>query len=214
MVIDIVSAFDRDAEDYDLWYREEPSSLIFESEIRALETFGLKGIGIEIGVGTGVFSSRLDVPLGLDPSIKMVEMSMSRGISVVQGLGEFLPFKSGRLDYALIILTICFLKNPVATIREAHRILKHGGHIILGFIPRKSKWGKLYSKKKSEGHRIYRYAHFYTLEEVEKLLENECFKVEGYSATLSQAPEVFVEVESPSSDVSERGFVCVRAVRE
>jgi len=66
MVIDIVSAFDRDAEDYDLLYREKPSSLIFESEIRALETFGLKGIGIEIGVGTGVFSSRLDVSLGLE----------------------------------------------------------------------------------------------------------------------------------------------------
>jgi len=124
MTVGIISAFDRNAEDYDLWYHEEPGSLIFESEVRALEVFGLNGISIEIGVGTGVFSSRLKIPLGLDPSLKMVRMSKRRGISTVQGLGGFLPLKSGCLNYALIILTICFLKNPVTSIRETHRILK------------------------------------------------------------------------------------------
>ena len=213
MVIDVVSSFDRYAEDYDLWYREEPGSSIFESEIRALETFGLRGIGIEIGVGTGVFSSRLDVSIGLDPSIKMVKMSKSRGISVVQGLGEFLPFKSACLDYVLILFTICFLKTPAVSIRETHRVLKQGGRTVVGFVPRNSMWGRLYLKKGSRGHRFFRHVHFYTLDEVETLLENEGFKVEGYSATLSQAPDLFMGVESPSSDVNNCGFVCVGASR-
>jgi hypothetical protein len=43
-----------------------------------------------------------------------------------------------------------------------------GGDVIIGFIPRNSKWGKLYLKKKTDGHRFYKHAKFYTLDEVKE----------------------------------------------
>jgi len=211
MEMEVISAFDKSAEDYDSWYHKEPGSLIFESEVRAVEVFPLMGLGVEIGVGTGVFSSRLKVPLGLDPSLRMLRIARRRGLSVVQGLGEFLPIKSRSLDYVLFILTICFLRNPSISFREAWRILKNEGHIIIGFIPRNSQWGELYSKKGGEGHSIYRYARFYTLDEVEEMLRAVGFKVQEYSATLYQGPKELAEVETPSNNVKRQGFICVKA---
>jgi len=91
--------------------------------------------------------------------------------------------------------------------------LKYGGNVIIGFIPRNSKWGKLYLKKKIEGHRLYKHANFYTLDEVEEILEREGFRTIETSATLCQAPETVRKVEEPSSDVSGSGFVCIKAVK-
>jgi len=213
MNIETVSAFDKNVEDYDLWYREEPGSLIFESEVRAVESFSLRGSGIEIGVGTGIFSSRLKIAIGLDPSVEMLERAKGRSVSVIRGFAESLPVKDGCLDYVVFLLTICFLKDLALSFREAWRILSEGGQIIVGFIPRNSRWGELYSKKGSEGHETYKYARFYTLGEVESLLTAAGFKLEGYSATLSQEPEVFREIENPSSDLDGHGFVCVKAIK-
>ncbi|MHA1710607.1 MAG: class I SAM-dependent methyltransferase [Candidatus Freyarchaeota archaeon] len=82
----------------------------------------------------------------------------------MQGLAEFLPIRSECLDYALLIFTICFLKKPMFSLREARRVLKHKGTIIIGFISRDSGWGRLYLKKKAEGHKLYGYANFYSPE--------------------------------------------------
>lgn len=210
---EIVSAFDQNTKDYTRWYDKEPGSLIFESEVKALETFPLKGFGIEVGVGTGEFSARLNIPLGLDPSLKMLEIARKRGISTIRGLGEHLPVKNESLDYVLLNFTICFLSNPAKSLSEAWRILKYGGFIIIGFIPRESYWGRAYLKKGRQGHRIYRYARFHTLNEVEELLRDGKFKIEGYSATLSQGIGEKAKVETPSSKIGKHGFVCIKAAK-
>jgi len=208
-----ISAFNRCAEEYDEWYHKEQGSLIFESEMKAIEALAPEGLGVEVGVGTGVFSSRLGVFLGVDPALRMIKIAKRRGTNVVQALGELLPVKDKCLDYVLFVFTICFLSGTRSSLREAWRVLKYGGNVIIGFIPRNSKWGKLYLKKKTEGHRLYKHANFYTLGEVKEILEGEGFRTIKSSATLSQGPETIREVEEPSSDVSGRGFICINAVK-
>ena len=44
--MDIISTFERNAEEYDRWYREEPGSLIFESEVKAIKVMSLKGMAL------------------------------------------------------------------------------------------------------------------------------------------------------------------------
>lgn len=213
MQMEIISAFNKCTKEYDKWYSKEPGSLVFKSEVKAIEALAPEGLGVEVGTGTGVFSSRLGVFLGVDPALDMIKIAKNRGVNVVQALGEFLPIKNECLDYVLLVFTICFLRNPWSSLREAWRVLRRGGNVIVGFIPRNSKWGKLYLKKKAEGHRLYKYANFYALEKVEEMLEERGFKTIKYSATLSQEPETVRKVEEPSNDVSGRGFVCIKAVK-
>lgn len=213
MEMEVISAFNRRAKEYDEWYSKKPGSLVFESEVKAIEVLAPEGLGVEVGVGTGVFSSKLGVFMGVDPALRMIKMAKKRGVNVVQATGEFLPIKNECLDYVLLAFTICFLRDPWSSLREAWRVLRHRGNVIVGFIPRNSKWGKLYLKKKAEGHGLYKYANFYALEEVEEMLEKEGFKTTKYSATLSQEPKNVRKVEEPSSDVSGCGFICIKAVK-
>jgi len=213
MEMDVITAFNKRATEYDEWYFEEPGLLIFESEVKAIEALVPEGLVAEVGVGTGVFSSRLGVFLGVDPALRMIKIAKKRGVNVVQAIGEALPVRDGCLDYVLLIFTICFLRNPLSSLREVWRVLGHGRSVIIGFVSRNSEWGGLYLKKKAERHDLYRHANFYTLKEVEGMLKSEGFKAIKYSATLFQAPQSVSRVEEPSSDVSERGVICIRAVK-
>jgi ubiquinone/menaquinone biosynthesis C-methylase UbiE len=213
MKMEAISAFNRCAEEYDKWYYKEQGSLIFESEVKAIEALAPQGIGIEVGVGTGVFSSRLGVFLGVDPALRMIKIAKSRGVNVVQALGELLPIKSEGLDYVLFVFTICFLRDTQASLREAWRVLKFGANLIIGFIPRNSKWGKLYLKKKTDGHRFYKHANFYTLDEVKEILKREGFITIKSSAALLQEAETVRKVEEPSTDVSGHDFICIKAMK-
>jgi ubiquinone/menaquinone biosynthesis C-methylase UbiE len=63
---------------------------------------------VEIGVGTGRFASALGVPLGVEPSESMRRIARKRGIEVISGKAEALPFRDGCLDYVLMV-TVCLL---------------------------------------------------------------------------------------------------------
>jgi ubiquinone/menaquinone biosynthesis C-methylase UbiE len=213
MEMEVISTFDRNAEDYDRWYSEKSGKLVFESEVRAIGSLDFGGFGVEVGIGTGAFSLRLDVPLGLDPALKMIEIAKRQGVDVVRAIGESLPIKNNCLDYVLFAFTICFLRSLQDSLREAWRVLRPGGNVIVGFISHSSEWGELYSKKKVEGHRFYRYAKFHTVEEVEEALGHADFKIQKCLGTLSQKHGAVTAIEEPSSDVSQSGFVCIKAMK-
>lgn len=214
--MECVTAFNRDPEGYDKWHSEGPGSLIFESEVKAIEPLLPRGLGVEVGVGTGVFSSRLRIPIGIDPALNMIRLSKKKGIEAVLGMCESLPIRSECLDYVLLVFTICFLGDPVQSFREIGRVLKERGSLILGFIPRDSIWGKLYEEKKLQDHLLYRYARFYTLEEVRRMLHRSGFRVTEGRATLRQPPPAVKEVEAPSDVLepdSQYGLICLKATK-
>ncbi len=49
----------------------------------------------------------------------MLKLAKERGIQVIQGVGEELPFRDGTFDFVLIVVTFCFVENPVNILREA-----------------------------------------------------------------------------------------------
>ena len=71
------------------------------------------------------------------------------------------------------------------------------GKIVIGFIPRQSLWGKLYRRKKEQGHPFYRFARFYSIKEIEHLMMGAGFSMQGIISTLFQKPGEVHELEIP-----------------
>lgn len=97
--------FDAYAKEYDSGYLEHP--LLFESEARAINALGLRGMVLEVGVGSGAFASRLKIDVGVDLSFNMLLSAKRReregeeeaggGVAVVvQAAANYLPAVSKR----------------------------------------------------------------------------------------------------------------------
>lgn len=205
-------AFDLQAEEYNLWYQKNKE--VLESECKLIKSFNLKGLGIEIGVGTGVFAPCSNISIGIDPAIKMLKIAKNKGIDVVRAVGETLPFKGEIFDFVIMIATLCFLERPRDVLKETWRVLKNRGSLVVCILPKDSKWGELYEKKKSEGHEIYKFAHFYTFKDAISLINDTGFKVVMSRSTLRQPPGETFKAEEPEDGFQGHGFACIKAVKD
>jgi len=169
-----LESFDNFALDYDSWF--EKHKIEFELELNAIrKLLPEAGKGIEIGAGTGRFSQALGIAFGIEPSKSMRDIASSRGVNVVAGMAESLPVGNESYDYALFVTTDCFLENPEIAYREALRILKRDGFVIVGIIDRNSHLGRKYKETKNKS-KFYKDATFHSVQEVQAELEKAGFK--------------------------------------
>ncbi len=177
--------FDLFYEEYDGWFEKHAD--LYRAELEALGPLvrrfqhgpsprGAGAVGLEIGVGSGMFAAPLGCPLGVDPSMAMAVRARARGISVALGVAEYLPVRAESLDYCLMVTTICFVDDPLGSLREAWRVLRPGGGIVVGFVDSESHLGRLYQERRGQS-RFYRDAVFFSCKEVEELLEMGGFQI-------------------------------------
>ncbi|MDH7508296.1 MAG: class I SAM-dependent methyltransferase [Methanomassiliicoccales archaeon] len=204
--------FDKIAGEYNRWY--ETHKEIFLCETEAIKSFNLRGLGLEVAIGTGSIASEVGINVGVDPSYPMLLYAKDKGIDVVQALGETLPFKNEIFDFVLISTTLCFVVDRISVMKEVHRVLKGKGRVVVCFIPRDSVWGRYYIEKGRHGHRIYRHARFLSLDEIIELLETSCFVVKKIVSTLRFGPEDEPTIECPMEGIANGGFVCVEAEKK
>ncbi len=213
--IEVFNAF---GDDYDRWF-EEKGRLVFETELLLFKsiTQNIKSPSIEIGSGSGRFASALRVDFAVEPSKKLREISIKRGVIPIATRGEDVPFDDGIFQTVFIIVTLCFSSRPELILRESARILHKDGNLILGLVLRDSLWGKLYERKKKEGHTFYRVANFYTLEEIENMLESVGLEIYDIYSTLTLPPDRIKEIQKPVHGyIKDAGFsgIIARKIRE
>ncbi|MBA7707387.1 hypothetical protein ES703_116259 [subsurface metagenome] len=127
-----ISPFEKYAEQYEEWFVE--NRWVYEAELRAVKAMlSAGGHGVEIGVGTGRFAEPLGIKIGVEPSKRMREIAQKRGIQVLDGVAEEVPFYDCEFDFVLMVTTICFVDDINRALLEAHRVLSHGGYLIIGF---------------------------------------------------------------------------------
>lgn len=203
------SAFSIHHSRYEAWFIRHEAA--YHSELLAIRALmPWRGLGLEIGVGTGRFAGPLGMQIGIDPSKTMLTYSIKRGVAGIQGVAEALPFKNAVFDHALVVTTICFVEDPKAMLAEARRVLKPAAPLVIGFVNRASMLGRHYLKHQAENV-FYREAKFYSTVEVEKLLDETGFFDQTWGQTLSKPLKDVQEIEPVREGCDDGGFVVVSA---
>jgi ubiquinone/menaquinone biosynthesis C-methylase UbiE len=213
--------FDIYTRNYDRWY--DKNRYIFLSELKCIK----KAIGrvnlknkkaVEIGVGTGRFAEKLKIKYGIDISKNSLEIASKRGIKTFLCSSEKLPFKDFEFDYVFMIFSICFFKNLNLSIKEAKRILKENGKIIIAMINKESNLGRYYEKFKNKNI-FYRNANFYAPKSIIKKLRNNGFyQIKTYQTLCNiNTPEDFKDikkVETPINGHKKGSIVIIKGVKK
>jgi SAM-dependent methyltransferase len=86
---------------------------------------------LDIGCGTGFHSALFADAgwsvVGVDPSEDQLQLARARGLDVVRGHGEELPFGDGEFDAVVSTWTHTDVDDFAAVCREAARVLRRGG---------------------------------------------------------------------------------------
>ena len=202
------SPFEQYVREYEQWFAEH--HWVYQAEIQAVRSLlPPTGSGLEIGVGSGRFAEPLAISLGVEPSRQMAALAKRRGIQIIHGVAEHLPFADASFDFTLMVTTICFVADIGNALREAHRILVPNGHCLLGLVDRNSLLGQQYLQKQGESL-FYRDAVFYSVDEVIVHLQQAGFHDISCRQTIFSGLSEISENEPVLEGFGQGSFVVVR----
>lgn len=175
--------FEQHSAAYDEWF--ETNHAVYAAELEVIRQLlpQAEAKGVEVGVGTGRFAAPLGIEIGVEPSEKMAVLARKRGVRVVSGTAEDLPFPADSFDFVLMVTTLCFVEDVALSFSEAFRVLKPDGCMVIGFVDKQSPLGLQYAQRR-EKSKFYRDARFYSTPEVLKYLEEAGFKAAQIKQTL------------------------------
>src|SRR6056297_1757340 len=189
-----IEAFEKYSEAYDQWFNNHPD--LYAAEIEAIRRLipSAGAEGMEVGVGSGKFAVPLGIKVGVEPSENMAGIARLQGVDVHSGVAEDLPFSDDRFDFVMMVTTICFVDDIVKSFKEAFRVLKTDGFILVGFVDKESELGKQYSEKK-ENSKFYKDATFFSVPEVLSHLNASGFVISNVLQTLipGEKPNTILE---------------------
>ena len=209
-----MSIFETSAEQYEDWFEKHPAT--YKSEINAIRNALPEGWrnmrGMEIGIGTGRFAIPFNIHEGVEPAVAMRKIAEAKNIHAVEGTAENLPFDKETFDFALMVTTICFVDDPDKSCKEAYRIIKPGGSLIIGIVNKNSELGQEYEARKQTS-RFYKDATFFTVEDIIKLLSNSGFTDLKFQQTLTAHPNELTEPEQAIPGYDNGAFVAISGTR-
>jgi SAM-dependent methyltransferase len=179
-------AFDEHSAEYDNWFVRNED--LYLPELKAVKTFIPQGkYGMEVGIGTGRFALPLGIRTGVEPSEAMAAIARRQGLEVITAVAERLPFGNNSFDFILMVTTICFVDDIRASFREAHRVLRLDGALIVGFVDKDSRLGKKYLRRKDRS-KFYGEAVFFGTDEILDILKETGFGAFEIRQTLMDEP--------------------------
>ncbi len=204
-----INAFQQYTKEYDDWFVQNHFAFLSELEaVKKVLTTTEKII--EVGIGSGIFALPLGITEGIDPSEAMRQKALEKGLVVKDATAESLPYDDVSINGIVMITSICFVDDIYQSFKEAHRILKNNGFIILGFVDKESPVGRDYLKHKNESL-FYKEATFFGTFELYDILKKSGFSVsETYQTIFGKVNEV-KEIQPIKEGFGEGSFVVIKA---
>jgi ubiquinone/menaquinone biosynthesis C-methylase UbiE len=89
---------------------------------------------LDLGCGRGgvveLFWREVKLAAGLDPDVPSLAEHRARGMPVIQGRGEHLPFARESFDLIVCLWVLEHLDRPEVVFSEVRRVLRPGGHFV------------------------------------------------------------------------------------
>ncbi len=225
--------FDKHAEQYDGWFMKNRT--VLESEVRLIRhALRRPGRTLSIGCGSGLFEQILraehgiDITHGVEPAEGMARIAEMRGMTVRRGTASAVPYGDSEFDTVLMNGTPSYLTDVTKAFEEALRVLRSGGHIVVGDVPANSGYGMLYqlaTQLKTWDHpdlkkiapadpypiEFASLAHWRTTEELSRAMIQAGFCDLEYAQTLTRHPRYTNDaVEDPVVGFDRGGYVAIR----
>jgi ubiquinone/menaquinone biosynthesis C-methylase UbiE len=194
-----MAVFDSVAARYDAFFRTPLGRYVWQAERAALRRALAPRPGeaiVDLGCGTGLFSHWLAREglrvTGVDLSEGMLRrasrrLARSPNARCLKGDIVATPFPAAAFDAALLQTVLEFVDDPAAALKEAGRIVRPGGRIVVGLIARDGPWADAYLREAAEvPTSVYRHARFFSWQDLRSLLPEE---------TLTMFPALFVAPE-------------------
>ncbi|MFO8147194.1 MAG: class I SAM-dependent methyltransferase [Gillisia sp.] len=204
-----IEAFQKYPDEYDNWFVK--NKWAFQSELNAVKNLLPRfDEVIEIGIGSGIFAEPLGIREGVDPSAAMRKKAEQKGLKVLDAVAEKLPYASASVNGAVMITSICFVDDIHQSFKEAHRVLKNDGFLILGFVDKDSPVGKEYQKFKDQSM-FYKEATFFGTEELFKILMQTGFRIKETWQTVFGKLEEINEKQPVIEGFGKGSFAVIKA---
>jgi ubiquinone/menaquinone biosynthesis C-methylase UbiE len=152
--------------------------------LEVVKEIGGKIVG-DIGCGAGqnciVLQAKLKICL--DFSGRQLREARKRGCEyLVEADMEYLPFRDNVFDSLIYIASLHHLRNPNNAIKEAYRVLRIGGKILVTVWLVKFPFKRnVYITSNINGKEVKRFYHLYLPWELRKNMEKNGFKTLKYS---------------------------------
>lgn len=202
--------FDKAADSYDQWYETALGRFADAVETQlVLELFPLqKGdLVLDAGCGTGNFSLKLARKgvrvIGVDISPAMLavarEKAARQGLEISFREMDFckLDFRPASFDAVLSVTAFEFMPEPDQAYAELMRVLKPGGHLLIGVISRDSAWGEMYREQAKRPDSVFRHARLFTMDE---LLDLDRKNLRKWGESLFVGPDATEEQLNPETE--------------
>lgn len=221
-------------EDYARWRNSRLGAVTESIEQRVIfelcgKVSGLRVLDLGCGDGTYAIRASEDGALvtGADISYAMLRAaharSVARGQQVkwVKASLVALPFASNTFDVVTAVTVLCFSTDSDNAMREAARVLRPGGSLVIGELGKFSCWAVFRRIRAVFGSKMWHSARFRSVGDLRRLVEAAGLRLEAIQACVYYPPSAFLaEFLSPFDSFLSRigqfgaAFIALKAIKQ